>query len=486
MKKYVTRVLIALGILVTLLLGVVFGRASSVSSVQVEVVPVDVAVADRAVNRLSEAIRFPTIADPGGDTEPGPFLALHEYLERSFPKAHEALQRERVNELTLHYRWIGTRPDRDHVIFLAHQDVVPIEGGTEKEWTHPPFSGAIAEGYVWGRGALDNKLSLLGMLEAVEALIDQGFVPERTVHFVFGHDEEVSGQHGARVVAEKLEAQGLKVEAVLDEGLVIADGIVPGVEGRVALIGIAEKGYMTVEITARAEGGHSSMPPADLAVLKLSAALGRLAEFPMRASLEGPATMMFDALAPEMDFGYRLLFTNQWLLGGVILGQMEGGPSTNALVRTTMAPTMLEGSQRENVLPQTARAKVNFRIHPRDSVDDVLAHLRRVVEDPDVIIEPVGAFRSEPSPLASTESHFFELLSRSVREVYGDVLVAPGLVLAATDSRFFTGLTSDVYRFLPVTLKSEELARIHGTDERVRIEDYKNAIRFYQQVISRL
>jgi carboxypeptidase PM20D1 len=486
MNKSITQSLVILVAVLVAVLAIAVVRALTVSSVQVPVDPVEIAVDDEAVIRLSHAIRFPTIADPSGATDPAPFEAFHEFLRDNFPKVHQNLTLERVSELTLHYRWPGTDASAAHVVLLAHQDVVPVEGSTEKNWTHPPFSGVIADGYVWGRGALDNKLSVLGMLEAAEALLDQGFRPSRTIHLLFGHDEEVSGTRGALVAARKLGAEGVQVEAVLDEGLVIADGIVPGVSGRVALVGISEKGYLTVRLTARAQGGHSSMPPRDLAVVKLARALERLAGHPMTASLEGPAAMMFDALAAEMDFGYRLLFANRWLFGAIIKGQMEGGPSTNALLRTTMAPTMLSGSPRENVLPQMASATINFRIHPRDSIDTVLAYVGQVIDDEDITVEPVGDFRSDSSPLASVETPFFATLSRSIREVYGDIPVAPGLVLAATDSRHFTTLTPNVYRFLPVTLKSDELSRIHGTDERVRVEDYLNAIRLYRRLIEGL
>ncbi|MFU8802852.1 MAG: M20 family peptidase [Bradymonadaceae bacterium] len=488
MKKNLLRALSVVGVLIAVLPGIAVIRAMTNSSVQVAVTPVDIDVDREAVQRFSQAIRFPTIADPEGDTQPEPFLEFHEFLEQAFPRVHESLELEKVNELTLHFRWVGTVPGTPHVgtphvVFVAHQDVVPVEAGTIEAWTHPPFSGAIAEGYVWGRGTIDNKLSVMGLLEAVEGLLAKGVVPERTIHFVFGHDEEVGGTRGAKVVAEKLAAEGVEVEAVIDEGLVIADGIVPGVDGPVALIGVAEKGYLTLRLTARTAGGHSSMPPRNLAVTKLSRALVRLDEHPMPASLDGPAAMMFDAVAPEMDFGYRLLFSNRWLFGQLILGQMESGPSTNALVRTTMAPTMLEGSERENVLPQAASVVINFRLHPRDSMDDALAHVRRVIDDAEIEVEAVGEFQSEASPVARLDTRAFRLMETAVREVYPSVVVSPGMVLAATDSRHFTNLTSDVYRFMPVTLTSEELERIHGTDERVGVEEYLDAVRFYKRVL---
>lgn len=434
---------------------------------------------DEAVERLSAAIRLPTITPVEPDDDTTPFVALHDKLEASFPHFHEVARRQRVSDLTLHYTLEGRDSASPHVVFLAHMDVVPIEAGTEQQWTHPPFGGVVDDGFVWGRGTMDNKHNLMAMLEAAESWLKEGGRPDHTLHFVFGHDEEIGGMQGARQVAESMQDDALDVVAVYDEGLVITDGILPGVDEPVALVGITERGYLTVEIRARAAGGHASMPPGELAVTRLATALGKLDANPMAAAIDGPTKMMFDQISAEMNFAHRLIFRNLWLFEPLVLSQMTDSASTNAAVRTTAAPTMLRASERENVLPQEAVATVNFRIHARDSVDDVLAHLDETVVNEYVSVEPVGERRVEPSPLARLEGPGFEALQRAFATVYPDIPLAPNMLIALSDARHFTPLTSDVYRFMPMSLTAEDLERIHGVNERISITDYENLIGYY-------
>lgn len=287
---------------------------------------------------------------------------------------------------------------------------------------------------------------------------------------------------GARRVAERLEDEGVDVEAVYDEGLVITDGILPGVDEPIALVGIAERGVLNVEITAEAEGGHASMPSPELATGRLAGALNTLETTPMEAAVDGPVEKMFEAVVPHMDFPHRFVFRNLWVFEPLVLAQMADAPSTNAAVRTTAAPTRLSGGQRENVLPQQVSATVNFRIHPRDSIDDVLDYLDDRIADEHVTVEPVGRMRSEPSPTAPTDAQGFEALHTAFAEVFGDTPVAPGVLVGATDSRHFTGLTDAIYRFTPVVLNERDLDRIHGTNERIGIEAYLDLIRYYDRL----
>ncbi len=462
-----------------MLVAVLLIRAMTAQDHEVRVEPMDVAVSvDGAAERLAQAIREPTISPwyPEDDVEP--FVRLREFLEESFPRVHEVAERRLVNDLTLHYVIEGD-PGSSHVVFLAHMDVVPVEETTLSEWTHPPFDGVVADGFVWGRGTLDNKQNVMAIMEAAEQWLEEGARPEHTLHFVFGHDEEVGGTRGAKVVADEMKANGLEVVAVFDEGLVIADGLVPGVDEPVGLVGITEKGYLTVEIVARGDGGHASMPPEGLAVVRLSEAMQRLRDHPMPAALDGPTEMMLERTAPRMNFGYRVLFRNLWLFRPVVLGQMTAQPSTNAVVRTTAAPTMLRASPRENVLPQQAVGTVNFRIHPRDSIDGVLRYLEELLPEEYYQVEPIGEMRAEPSPLARLEGPGYEALERAVTQVYPGLLLAPNMLVGAADARHFTGLTSDVYRFQPIPMTSRDLERIHGTDERIAVEHYEALIRYY-------
>ena len=478
------RVLLALGGVILVLAAVLVVRTLGFTSRQVAAEPADPFPVDTAAaaERLAGALRIRTVSL--SDTAPPPaaeLAAVHGYLRERFPRVHSALRREGVGN-ALFLTWQGSDPSLRPVLLMGHLDVVPVEPGTEGAWTRPPFGGVVADGYVWGRGALDDKAGARGVLEAVEGLLAQGFRPRRTVLLAFGADEEVGGRQGAARVAERLRREGVRLEWVLDEGGAVTEGLMPGVEAPVALVGVAEKGYASVEMVARGEGGHSSMPPRSTAVGVLSRAVTRLEEHPLPGEIRGATGLLFDYAGPEMPFGMRLAFANRWLFGPLIERQLAASPSTDATLRTTTAATMFEGSARDNVLPARARAVVNFRILPGDSVAGVLEHVREVVDDPRVEARALG-FASEPSPVSSTESEAWRVLQRSIRQVFPDAVVAPYLVVGATDARYFHGLSESVYRFLPLRMTGEDLERMHGTDERVGVADYARAVRFYAQLL---
>lgn len=448
------------------------------------VAPVEpVAVPDAAVERLAGSLRFPTISheDPTAiDAEA--FVALHAYLERSFPRVFAALEGEVVNGYSLLLRWRGSDASLAPVLLMGHLDVVPVEPGTEGDWTHPPFSGVVSDGYVWGRGALDDKVAVLGILEAVEMLLAEGFEPRRTLYLAFGHDEEVGGAAGAVAIVRILKERGVRLAWVLDEGGIIARDVLP-VSPPVALVGIAEKGYAAIELVARAEGGHSSMPPRQTAIGVLGAALARLEANPMPARLEGATAELFRHLGPELPYGHRLLFANQWLTRPLLERALAASPRTAAQIRTTIAPTMIEGGIKANVLPSHASAVVNVRIAPGDDVEDVLAHVRETIADPRVEVRLIDGMAWNPSPVSGTDTEGFEMIRRTILETAPGTRVAPYLLLAATDSRHFHALTDDVYRFLPVVYTAADLDRLHGTDERISIEDYHQVVRFFHRLI---
>ena len=466
------------------LLGALAGNMLRQESRQLVVAAADEIAVDAAAAaaRLGEAIRYKTIShqDPAR-FDGAPYLALHDFLARSYPRAHQALRREVVNDYSLLYTWPGSEPELKPILLLGHLDVVPVDSGSEDKWTHPAFSGQVAGGHIWGRGALDDKVSVLGALEAVEYLLAQGFVPKRAVHLAFGHDEEVGGGQGAARIAALLAERELRFDYTLDEGLVITQGLMPGVEAPVALIGLGEKGYVSLELVARARGGHSSMPPPHTAAGLIAGAVHALESNPMPARIEGPVAEMFDYVGSEMTLPFRVLFTNRWLFAPLIEWQLSSGPATNALIRTTTAPTMLSAGVKENVLPVEARAVVNFRILPGDSIARVVDHVRDVVDDPAIEIRELPG--SEPSPVADSSSASFRALHKTVAQVFPDVVVAPGLSIAATDSRHYSGISDSSYRFLPLRLRPEDLERIHGTDERIAIDNYADIIRFYIQLI---
>ncbi|MFC1575299.1 M20 family peptidase [Gemmatimonadota bacterium] len=448
--------------------------------------PVTVEVPEGAVDRFAGALRFPTIspADPA-DFDPEPFLALFSYLEETFPGVHQSLQVERVGDHSVLYTWVGTEPGLAPVLLLAHLDVVPIEPGTEGSWTHPPFSGALADGAVWGRGAMDDKSSLMAILEGAEALVARGFQPRRTHLLAFGHDEEIGGGAGAVRLAALLAERGIRAAYALDEGMAIVEGTLPGVTGPAALLGLAEKGYVSVELVVEVEGGHSSTPPQETAVGILARAVARLEDHPMPARLQGPSRMLLEALAPRMPFGMRLVMGNLWLFQGTVARLMASTPETNAAIRTTTAPTILRAGVKDNILPNQAQAVVNFRILPGDSAAGVLEHVVRTVDDPRVNVSQFGWEATEPSPVSRAGSWGYEEIRMTVQEVFPGTVVAPFLALAATDSRHYVQVAEDVYRFAPFRYRAELAGGVHGTDERIPVEDYLDMVRFYTRLMER-
>jgi len=476
MKKAVA--IVAVGLL--LVLALVCYRAARFTSRQLAVTPAAPVVFDTAgaAVRLAGALTYRTIS-----FQDSAFPPFQDYLRRSFPKLHARLKREMTGGYSLLYEWRGSDTALKPILLLAHQDVVPIEAGTENRWTEPPFAGRIADGYVWGRGALDDKGNLMAALEAVERLVAEGVTPKRTIYLAFGHDEEVGGTHGAARTAALLASRGVHLEYVLDEGGAIATGLVPGIAGPVALVGIAEKGYLSLELTVQGEGGHSSMPPPQTATGILSAAIARLEAHQMPRHIRGATAAMLDYIGPEMAFSRRLALGNLWLFGGLVERQFGATPSGNAMLRTTTAPTILAAGVKDNVLPSSARAVVNFRILPGDSIAGVVAHARAAIDDPRVTIRVMSESANEPSPVSPLGAESFALVQRTFRQVAPGVIVTPWLVVGGTDSRHYDRLTTNVFRTGALGLGPTDVERIHGTNERVAISDYARNIAFYIQLI---
>ncbi|MFN0318078.1 MAG: M20 family peptidase [Burkholderiales bacterium] len=437
--------------------------------------------AEAAAARLSQLIRFPTVSfQDSGRIDHGAFAALREYIRRTYPQVHRAMTREDINGSLL-YRWPGTDASLAPILLMAHLDVVPgEEGGT---WAHPPFSGDIADGFVWGRGALDVKGSLGAILEAAEVLVKQGFTPRRTVYLAFGHDEEIGGKAGNGAIAAKLKAQGVKLHAVLDEGSLVAVKIVPNVSQPVALIGIAEKGYLTLELSVEAEGGHASMPAVLTNAEILARALQKVMSMRNAGMLTDAVRRQLHWLAPELPLARRLVLSNLWLFEPLVKHQMSQRPPGDAMLRTTIAPTMLKGSDKENILPHRVSAVVNFRPLQGTTVEQVIASAVNFVDDERVKIAVVGNVTSEPSAVSTTEGEAFGTLHRSIREAFPDALVAPSLVLGSTDSRYYRNIAQNIYRFIPVRVEAADVARFHGRDERIALKHYAEAIGFYARYL---
>jgi carboxypeptidase PM20D1 len=417
------------------------------------------------------------------------FKQLHALLQTRFPKAHAVLKREMVGDLGLLYTWEGSNPKAAPILMLAHQDVVPIAPGTEADWQVQPFSGEIKDGFVWGRGSWDDKGNLMSQMEAVEMLVSSGFKPERTVYLAFGADEEVGGMRGAAATAALLKERKVHLDFVIDEGLLVLDGILPGLSQPAALIGVAEKGYLSVVLKMSATPGHSSMPPkkGTSAIAMLSAALKRLDDEQLPAGIRGVAADMFDTIAPEMDGFSRVALSNLWLFGPVVQKQLEGAASTNSMLRTTTALTIVNAGNKENVLPGRAEATVNFRILPGDTKEQVMQHVKTQVgavvdADKFELFALPGA--DDASKVAPIESAQYRLLNKTIREVFPGVLVAPGLMVAATDSKHYGDISDHIFKFSPVRANADDLKRFHGTNERLSTANYAESIRFYHRLLT--
>jgi len=439
--------------------------------------------AGRVAEILAGAVRIPTVSEASGGPPAVALAALRTHLEASFPRVFATLGRELRADGTLVLRWPGSDGSLAPVVLLAHQDVVPVPEASRAAWSRPPFAGEIAGGFVWGRGALDDKGSLVAILAAVESLLAEGFAPKRPVTVVLGPDEEVGGD-GQRAFAAELAARGVRPAMVLDEGMPIGRGLMPGVARPVALIGVAEKGYASFELVARGEGGHSSMPPRESAISILAAALARLTAEPLPARADAPLWSTLAAVAPAADLRTRLALANLWLFRPLVARQLAASPSSDAMLRTTLAPTILAAGVKENVLAPEARAVVNLRLLPGDTRQAAAAEIRRRVADERVAVGPTAeGIGDPPSPVSDADGWGFLTLARSVREVVPDAVVAPALMVGATDARHYAGVCDQVFRFAPIELGPDDLPRFHGVDERISIENLERAVRVYARLL---
>ncbi|MGD0004858.1 MAG: M20/M25/M40 family metallo-hydrolase [Anaerolineaceae bacterium] len=446
----------------------------------VEGLPVDAPV---VAEHLSAAIRCETqAAGPAGAPNRQGLLALHRLLESLYPRAHATLKREVINKYSLLYTWEGSQPGLPAVLFMAHQDVVPVESASLPDWTYPPYSGQVAEGFVWGRGALDIKNQIITLFEAVEGLLKASYQPQRTVYLAFGHDEETLSGSGAEATAALLQERMVTLAAVLDEGGTIVDGVLPGVKEPVAMIGTAEKGYLTLELSVQGQPGHTARPPAHTAIGVLAEALSRLEANPMPAHVSA-VRPLFKGVGGYAPFFTQMAFANLWLFGGMLKRRLEGDPGTNAAIRTTAAVSMIHGGLRENILPAEARALVNFRLLTGDSIAAICDHARRVIHDERVHLQVIESRAWEASLPSPVDGAVYHCLESATRKVFGNLPAAPILIAGATDARKYVALCENVYRFSPVVTDQADLDRMHGTNERIAVVALEKMVKFYTELI---
>ncbi|MBN2874965.1 MAG: M20/M25/M40 family metallo-hydrolase [Spirochaetales bacterium] len=437
--------------------------------------------ADAAAAHLSALIQKRTVSSRNPDAVDGSeFEAFRRLLVELYPLTHKELERTIVDGNALLYRWRGAA-DGEPLVLMAHYDVVPA---SDDGWERPCFSGDIYDGKIWGRGSIDTKSTLVCAFEAVESLLKQGFKPSRDVYLSFGNDEETGGE-GAPAIVRHLSASGVQPGLVFDEGGAVVRGVFPGVSKPLAMVGVAEKGVTDMELSVKSAGGHSSTPPRHGAAWRLARSIMRLEARQFPAAFPSATKAMFRALAPHASFGIRLLLANLWLFEPLLLRVFgASGGELNAICRTTMAVTMLEGSPAANVLPAEAKAVVNVRVAIGQSVATVVDRMKRVIDDP--LVELRVLLPGEPSPVSELSGARFDALSETIRDVYPDVVVSPYVVLGGTDARHYATVSSTVYRFSPFELSKAERASMHAVNEALPVASLAKGVEFYQRLIRRV
>lgn len=476
-----------LGVALIALIGVILFRTFTLKDVQptADDSPLITTPLPNTAQHLSEALRIKTVSHHPAMMDTEAFDQFGSWMRETYPQVFTHMEVDTVSTHTLILHWKGKNSNKA-VLLMAHQDVVPVDAASEEQWTTEPFGGELIDGYINGRGALDDKGSLVALLEAAEALLETNFTPEHDIYFTFGQDEEVGGDNGAALAADWFEQHGIQFDWVLDEGGVIADGIIPGVEQPVALIGITEKGYVSVDIKSTYEGGHSSMPKDTNALIVLNEAINRLHSYPFEPTLAGTMEGFLAHIGPHSSFTLKMAAANRWMFESVILNKYKSSPSGAALVRTTWAPTIFRAGIKDNVIPNTAMLTCNSRIVPGETVKSVVEHYKTALDGLPVEISIRDNFGVDPSPVSSYEAEGFNLIGSSARAEFADenLLIAPYLVLGATDGRYMYKVSDNVYRFYPFIFKNEDLKRLHGIDERVSADGFDRAVQFYIRLMS--
>ena len=479
MKLFFRLILRFLFIGLLALIAVLAGKTITFSSRQVKVEPVaPVPVPEGTAERLSQALQVPSLA--GSDSVV--FEKLDSLLQSHFPKAFGQLQAERIGAGSLLLKWPGKQAKLNPILLTGHLDVVPADSA---HWTYPPFSGAVEQGYIWGRGALDDKMSIWAILESIEWLIGEEYYPERTLLLAFGHDEESQGKAGAGAIGKWLEARDIRPEFILDEGSFVISRALDGLDEPLAAIAVSEKGFVSFTLQLdQSEGGHASMPPSLTTVGAMAFALERIRQHPFPASLGGPTGRFFDYVGPEMDGLNRFVLANRWLFGPVLVKKMSANPAANALIRTTAAPTLIQGGVRDNVLPLSVKATVNVRILPGETIASAQAYLEKIIDDPSIQVSVADSdYGGDPPPASPTDAFGFQVLQKTIGEIFPGAVVAPSVSAGYTDSRHYRQVCQHIYRFSPVLLSMEDLKGMHGVDERISRENYERMIRFYRQLL---
>ncbi len=433
-----------------------------------------------AIDALQTLVQFKTVSnvDPSLEDD-AEFEKLIASLPGLYPRVFDICSVQQLPDRGLLFRWPGKQESAPTVL-MAHYDVVPVD---EEKWEKPPFAGIIEDGVLWGRGTLDTKVTFNGVLSAANHLIAKGFQPENDIYFAFSGGEEVNGKGAVNIVDYFVE-HGIEPALVVDEGGAVVENVFPGVKQPCGLIGIAEKGMMNVEYKVLSGGGHASAPPVKTPIGTLSQACRDIETHPTKMHITKPAREMFDTLGRHSNFGLKIVFANLWCFSPVLdLICHKSGGELNALVRTTVAFTMMEGSSARNVLPTEAKMISNLRLNPADSVASVTEHLKKTVNNEKVEITVLESF--EPSRISRTNCEAWNAVSAAVAETWRGCVVSPYLMVQCSDSRHYGRISDRVYRFSAMDMTAEERKTIHGNNERIRLESIGKAVEFYIRLMKK-
>ena len=441
-----------------------------------------------SIERFRQSIQIDTISYTEREKiDYSKFDNYIKFIKSAYSLVFNRLENMMIDKYNFFLKWEGEDKNLKPILLMAHYDVVPVEA---EDWEIPPFSAEIKDGYIWGRGTLDDKLSMIGILEAVEALLKEGFKPKRTVYLAFGHDEEIGGEKGAKLIRDYCKDNGICFEYVIDEGSIIADGVFPGIDKPIALIGVTEKGHVDFKIEVKGKGGHASMPPPSTAAGRLCKIVSQIEKNRSKPHLTNALKVFLKELGENTKGLNRFIFKNLWLTKGLIFNFFAKNPVTDALIRTTRAVTMLEGSNKENVLPKSAKAVINVRILYPETIKSVMKELQSLInsfKNPEEEINlTIVDEKSAADPVSESDiySKGYILIKNIVKELYDDVITVPFIVVGATDSRYFSEIAENIYRFLPIVLKKEDIDSIHNKNEKISIKNFLNLIEFYKRIIT--
>jgi len=472
------------------------------------ITPLSIIPSEKAISRLVGGIRIPTISNEVYEnTDFEPFDEFKAYLPKAYPQIYSTMDTLTVNNYGLVFHWKGKEKELKPILFLSHYDVVPVIGYNPSEnkiektvfrphdtpvqridsvsstWDYPPFSGAVINGRIYGRGTLDMKGMLFSLFEAADSLIAEGWQPDRDIWFAFGHDEEVSGRQGAVYIADYFKQQGISFDAVYDEGGIIAaaGSAIESVNKPIALVGIGEKGFLTLRIKVMGVGGHSSMPPAKSSLVYAAEIIEKLNSNQMKPRIISPIASFLTNIGGEMNFMSRMTIANQWLLKPVLLNTLSESPASNGLIRTTTAISMAKGSDAPNVLTSVAEVTVNFRILPGETVNDVINHVKEICKDYEVEMEVISD--REPSSISPENKRGFDIIREAVSQLYPGTIVSSYITIGGTDGYKYQIVSDNIYRFMPIELNVYEQRIIHNENEHITLENYGRMIDYFRSVM---